>query len=406
LLRTFSYAVEPICRLCFSSGGRPSHVEWLNILSQEEARRASEIRYRRLFESAKDGILILDAETGMVVDMNPFLIELLGFSREAVLGKKIWELGFFKDIVANRDNFAELQQKEYIRCEDKPLEAADGRRVQVEFVSNVYLADHRKVIQCNIRDITERKRAEEALHASERNYRLLVESLPQRIFLKDRQCVYISCNENYARDLGIALRDIAGKTDDDFYPRELAEKYRADDRRVMETGVTEELEEPYVRDGKESWVHTVKTSVHNEAGECVGVLGVFWDITERKQAEAQRERLAALVEASPDFIGFADPKTTQIQYINKHGRRMCGIGEDEDVGKLKISDLHPAWMNKRMAEVVLPAAVRDGLWEGEGALLHRNGREIPVLVALLARKAANGEVDIFYTVSRDITARK
>jgi PAS domain-containing protein len=78
--------------------------------------------------------------------------------------------------------------------------------------------------------------------------------------------------------------------------------------------------------------------------------------------------LAALVEASPDFIGFADPKTTQIQYINKHGRRMCGIGEDEDVGKLKISDLHPAWMNKRMAEVVLPAAVRDGLWGGRGRI--------------------------------------
>ena len=92
---------------------------------------ASELRYRRLFESAKDGILILDAETGMIVDVNPFLIEMLGFSREAFLGKKIWELGFFKDIVANQANFAELQQKEYIRYEDMPLEtsrrAADRR---------------------------------------------------------------------------------------------------------------------------------------------------------------------------------------------------------------------------------------------------------------------------------------
>ena len=141
-------------------------------------------------------------------------------------------------------------------------------------------------------------------------------------------------------------------------------------------------------------------------GKYYGRIWTFRDITERKRAEAQRERLADIVEASPDFIGYADPKTTQIQYINKHGRRMCGIGEDEDVGKLKISDVHPAWMNKRFAEVILPAAVRDGLWEGEGAFLHRNGREIPVSMALLARKAANGEVDIFYTVSRDITERK
>jgi len=132
---------------------------------------ASELRYRRLFESAKDGILILDAETGMVADVNPFLIQLLGFSRKEFLGKKIWELGFFKDIVANKDNFAELQQQKYIRYEDKPLKTADGRRIDVEFVSNVYLVSDVKVIQCNIRDITERKRADgelrEAKNAAE-----------------------------------------------------------------------------------------------------------------------------------------------------------------------------------------------------------------------------------------------
>jgi PAS domain S-box-containing protein len=126
----------------------------------DEAMKASEVRYRRLFEAARDGILILDAETGMVVDVNPFLIEMLGFSREAFLGKKVWELGFFKDIIANEANFVELQQNEYIRYEDKPLEASDGRRVEVEFVSNVYLVNHQKVIQCNIRDISGRKQAE------------------------------------------------------------------------------------------------------------------------------------------------------------------------------------------------------------------------------------------------------
>jgi PAS domain S-box-containing protein len=126
----------------------------------EEKLILSETRYRRLFESAKDGILILDAETGLIVDVNPFLITLLGYSHEAFLGKNIWELGFFKDIVANKANFLELQQNEYIRYEDLPLETAYGRLIHVEFVSNVYQVDHHKVIQCNIRDITERKRAE------------------------------------------------------------------------------------------------------------------------------------------------------------------------------------------------------------------------------------------------------
>jgi PAS domain S-box-containing protein len=131
----------------------------------EQALIASEMRYRRLFESAKDGILILDAGTGTIVDVNPFLIEMLGYSYEQFLGKTICELGPLKDIIPNWDNFLELQRQEYIRYEDLPLETIDGRRVDVEFVSNVYLVGHKKVIQCNIRNITERKRAEKALSA-------------------------------------------------------------------------------------------------------------------------------------------------------------------------------------------------------------------------------------------------
>ena len=129
----------------------------------EKALKASEVRFRRLFEAARDGILILDAETGLIEDVNPFLIEVLGFPREHFLGKTIWDLGLFKDIVANWSNFLELQQKGYIRYEDLPLETSDGRRIDVEFVSNIYEVDHHKVIQCNIRDVTERKRAQEAL---------------------------------------------------------------------------------------------------------------------------------------------------------------------------------------------------------------------------------------------------
>lgn len=122
----------------------------------------SETRYRRLFESAKDGILILDAVTGKIMNANPFLTELLGYTEEALLGKNIWDIGTFKDIIANLENFLELQKEEYIRYEDLPLQTSDGRKVFVEFISNVYNEGNHKVIQCNIRDITERKKTEEA----------------------------------------------------------------------------------------------------------------------------------------------------------------------------------------------------------------------------------------------------
>ena len=140
-----------------------------------EVLEVSETRYRRLFETAQDGILIVDADTGQISDVNPFLIQMLGYSHEDFLGRKLWEIGAFKDIEASRTAFSELQTRGYVRYEDLPLQTRDGRFMDVEFVSNVYLVDHQKVIQCNIRDITERKKAEEKLRAREERYRSYIE---------------------------------------------------------------------------------------------------------------------------------------------------------------------------------------------------------------------------------------
>jgi diguanylate cyclase (GGDEF)-like protein/PAS domain S-box-containing protein len=129
--------------------------------------RTSELRYRRLFEAAQDGILILDAQTGAITDVNPFLIKMLGYSRAEFVEKKLWEVGAFKDIEASQEAFEALQKNEYIRYEDLPLRAKNGKLVDVEFVSNVYLVGGEKVIQCNIRDISERKQAQDALLKSQ-----------------------------------------------------------------------------------------------------------------------------------------------------------------------------------------------------------------------------------------------
>lgn len=126
----------------------------------ESRLRESEVRYRRLFESAHDGILILDSKTGQVTDVNHFLINLLGFTKSEFLDKKLWELGAFKNMKAARETFQILQRDGYVRYEDLPLETRDGNLVDVEFVSNSYMAGSKLVIQCNIRDITERKRIE------------------------------------------------------------------------------------------------------------------------------------------------------------------------------------------------------------------------------------------------------
>ena len=124
--------------------------------SLELALEVSELRYRRLFETAQDGILILDADSGKIIDVNPFLLDLLDYPFESIIGLQLWEIGLFEDIAANQAAFEKLQKEEYIRYENRPLRTKAGKQIQVEFVSNVYFVGSAKVIQCNIRDISVR----------------------------------------------------------------------------------------------------------------------------------------------------------------------------------------------------------------------------------------------------------
>jgi len=173
------------------------------------ALQASEIRYRRLFETAQDGILILNAETGEIDDVNPYMIDMLHYSREEFLGMKLWEVSPFKDKVFNKGAFEELQDKGYIRYKDLPLETKEGKPVAVEFVSNVYKANGDKVIQCNIRNINERKKAEEALRESETRFRDLAEMIPTAVFEIDLSGKLTFLN-NFALDLfGYTPKDFA-----------------------------------------------------------------------------------------------------------------------------------------------------------------------------------------------------
>ncbi len=263
-----------------------SDVTWETVKMKicEAALIASEKRYRRLFEAARDGILILDADTGKVVDVNPFVLELLGYSYGDIAGKFIWEIGAFKDVTASKDAFVHLQQHEYIRYDDLPLETADGCVVEVEFISNVYLVDQAKVIQCNIRDITERKQAD-----AER-IRLLtaIEQVGETIMITNPDGVIQYVNPAFEKATGYTSQEAVGKNARLLNSGKQSPEYYRNLWESISGGNV--FVGRMVNKNKDGTLFTADISISpicDHSGKLVNYVAVQRDITEKLQLENQ-----------------------------------------------------------------------------------------------------------------------
>lgn len=252
-------------------------------------------------------------------------------------------------------------------------------------------------------DITERERAVAALRQSEQKYRTLVENLPQKVFLKDSSSTYVSCNESFARDFGIGSEDVVGKSDYDFFPAEVAEKYREDDRRVVESGEMKDVDEAYIVGGRETIVHTVKTPVRDAEGNVTGVLGIFWDIAERKRLEQalseSEEKYRALVENAGETIATLD-RDGKYLFMNKTGAVRAGKEVEDYIGKT-LWDMFP----KDVADSQM-AIVRRVIDTGKGdnyiapTLLQGRVRWYDTTIEPL--RDGSGEVTSALVIARDI----
>ena len=202
----------------------------------EKVVRASETRYRRLFEAAREGIVILDAETGQIADVNPFLMEILGYSRAELLGKKIWEIGCVQDIEDSKAAFEKLRSAGNVRYDDLPLATKNGRIIAVEFISTLYLVNDQKVIQCNIRDITARKlmaMAASSQQAHDKTERRRVERRAEMRHLTEQLGREVQEHRQIEESLRQALEEIKTLRDrlvaeNVYFHQEIKKKHRFD----------------------------------------------------------------------------------------------------------------------------------------------------------------------------------
>jgi PAS domain S-box-containing protein len=301
----------------------------------ETALRSSEVRYRRLFEAAHDGVLLVDSQTHKILDANPFMTHLLGYSREELLGQEPWQFGLPKDATAHQAAWQQLQQEGYVRHENLPLQTKSGQPREVEFVSNVYEEDGHSVIQCNIRDVTERKQMEQAraallvreaaarqeaqaaaaLRESQARLNAIISSAMDAVITIDSKQRIVLFNPAAEKMFGVGATEALGEHINRFIPERFRQaharhvedfsKSGVSSRRMGRLGALAALR----GDGQEFPIEASlsQTEVGNEKLFTV----ILRDITQRKRAEDELrqsgERFRTMADAIPQLAWIARP---------------------------------------------------------------------------------------------------
>jgi PAS domain S-box-containing protein len=340
----------------------------------------SELRYRRLFETAQDAILILNGETGEIIDANKFILDMLGYPLEYLIDKHLWEVGFIRDKTIAKSAFTELKTKGYIRYEDLPLETKDGRRIDVEFISNVYPVGKKKIIQCNIRNITDRKVIQDALQVSETRYRRLFETAQDGILILDEETGRII-------DANKFILDMLG------YPLEyLIDKHLWDvgfirDKTIAKSAFTELKTKGYIRyedlpletkDGRRIDVEFISNVYPVNSHKIIQCN--IRDITARKQSEAS--------------LALAVRKLNLLSSITRHDIKNQILALEGYLGLSKSSIEDPAQMSEyiakeeKIAETVAhqigftrdyeDLGVKAALWQNVNSIIERVITHLPM----------------------------
>ncbi|HKS29128.1 MAG TPA: PAS domain S-box protein [Pyrinomonadaceae bacterium] len=391
----------------------------------EEALRASEERYRAFISNSSEGIWRFELEQpvstslsadeqiehfyshGYLAECNDAMARMYGFERaEEITGARLGDLlvrsdpqnaEYLQSFIAARYRLTDVQSVEVDR---------EGR--QRIFLNNLIgVVEEGWLFRAwgTQRDITERKKREIELRATEHRFSMFMENLPGLAWIKDLEGRYVYANQSAAKAFKRTSAELYGKTDDEIFPAETAEQFKKNDSQAVKSGAGIQTIETLLQEDGLHYSIVSKFPILDFEGRPQLVGGIAVDITARRQAEEEARRLATIVEATTDFVAVTRVDGP-ILYINRAGRAMLGIAEGADLKDYNRTSLSPPWVYERTVEEWLPKALRDGYASGEGALLSLEGEEIPVSFVLLVQRDEKGEPEYLSTIARDITELK
>ena len=377
-------------------------------ITKRKLAEAGNARLAAIVNSSDDAIFSTTRE-GVIATWNAGAERMYGYAAEEIKGKS-FSTFIPEDRRADLAGIAErlLRGERLVHFEHEDMRK-DGSRLQVLLTLSPIKDATGFVTGVSIisRDITERKRAEEELYQSRQMLQSILDTIPQRVFWKDRNMLFLGCNSAFAIDAGLKdPTEIIGKNDYDLAWGETAELYRADDKLVMEQETPRlNFDEPQNRpDGSLRWLRTNKLPLRDREGEVIGVIGTYEDITERKRVEAEHTRLVTAIEQAAETLMVTDIRGT-IEYVNPAFTRITGYSREEVLGQnpriLKSGKQDQVFYQQLWATIL-----RGEIWHGELINRRKEGNLYTEEMNIAPVRDALGEVTHFIATKQDVTEHK